>query len=86
MSELGAQHTADRSYEQEWRPMQVDHVFRLTAIRGLYGAEVVRAPALHCIMCGLLIWIDDAAALCKGGVLSLAARSNAAASSVPFFV
>ena len=37
-------------------------------------------------MCGLLVWIDDAAAHCKGGVLSFAARCNAAASSVPFFV
>ena len=37
-------------------------------------------------MCGLLVWIDDAAAHCKGGVLSFAVRCNAAASSVPFFV
>ena len=37
MSELGAKHTADQSYEQEWRPMQVDHVFRLTATRGFCG-------------------------------------------------
>ena len=50
------------------------------------AGEAVRAPALHCIMCGLLVWIDDAAAHCKGGVLSLAARRNFAANSVPFFV
>ena len=34
VSELGAKHTADQCYEQEWRPMQVHHVFWLTAIRG----------------------------------------------------
>ena len=84
MSELGAKHTADQSYEQEWRPMQVDHVFWLTTIRSFCGSGAVRAPALHCIMCGLLVWIDDAAAHCKGGVLSFAVRCNAAANSVPF--
>ena len=37
MSELGAKHTSDQSYEQERRPMQVDHVIWLTAIRSFCG-------------------------------------------------
>ena len=60
MSELGAKHTADQSYEQEWRPMQVDHVFRLprfqrTAPSGLPLFTASCAVCLFRLMTRLLI-------------------------------
>ena len=53
MSELGAKHTADQSYEQEWRPMLVDHIFRLTAIRSFCGRGPSGLPhfTASCAVC-----------------------------------